>query len=121
MNRELLQQAVEVLENADYVVDMGDSYFSLDPSETTNLILALRQELAKPEQEPVEYDGPALYKAKAEREHPLDKKADNARELGLDYEPLGTETDNARDIRQGNMYNNQQNICTSPERKICTY
>lgn len=29
----------------------------------------------------------ALYKTLAQPEHPLDKKADNARELGLDYEP----------------------------------
>ena len=38
----------------------------------------------------------------AQAEHPLDKKADNARELGLDYEP--------------DMSTNQQNVNTSEER-----
>ena len=40
--------------------------------------------------------------SKAQPEHPLDKKADNARDLGLDYEP--------------DMSTNQQNVNTSEER-----
>ena len=43
-----------------------------------------------------------LYAAPLKPEHPLDKKADNARKLGLDYEP--------------DMSTNQQNVNTSEER-----
>ena len=44
----------------------------------------------------------ALRQALAQPDNPLDKKADNARELGLDYEP--------------DLYTNQQNVNTSEER-----
>jgi hypothetical protein len=60
--------------------------------------LAAARELR--EMEPVD---PNIFgEALAQPEHPLDKKADNARELGLDYEP--------------DVYTNQQNVNTFEER-----
>jgi hypothetical protein len=74
MNRELLQQALDaILHLCSHTrANQGYNAFLVDKS-----IEALEAELAS---------------------QALDKKADNARELGLDYEPPGTETDNADDI-----------------------
>jgi hypothetical protein len=63
MNRELLQQALDKFEKL-WEIGIDVEY----KVELLPEIRALREELAKPEQA-------------------LDKKADNARELGLDYEP----------------------------------
>ena len=86
MSRELLQQALDALEFP------HDSEWS----NKAKAIEALRQALAQPE-----FDTPESHIVKwsipvdpnnfgeplAQAEHPLDKKATNARELGLDYEP----------------------------------
>ena len=85
------------------------------------VIHKLRQALAQPEQEldyPPECTTPELEVAYAagwwkalevqrNKQQALDKKADNARELGLDYEP--------------DMFTNQQNVNMSEERvhKMC--
>jgi len=93
MNRELLQKALDIIKKSRS--GYGDDYHSEDER---NVMEALKAELAKPEQD---WD---LLKATQDslREHMskvkeletklitqtiLDKKADNARELGLDYEP----------------------------------
>jgi hypothetical protein len=51
-----------------------------------------------------------------EPEHPLDKKADNARELGLDYEPDHGFDRTASHMAGEYVSTNQQNINTSEER-----
>jgi|GEM_PF-4699873 len=93
MSKELLQQALNVIKKSRS--GYGDNYHT---EEERTVIEALEAELAKPEQD---WD---LLKATQEslRKHmlkikeletelakqvALDKKADNARELGLDYEP----------------------------------
>ena len=48
--------------------------------------------------------------------HPLDKKADNARELGLDYEPDNGFDRTASHMTGEYMSTNQQNVNTSEER-----
>ncbi len=101
----------------DYIKKLEDDYRKqLDELSQRNY--ELRRALAQPEQDLVmsgccaecgvkASDGYALYCVNctdlfAQPEHPLDKKADNARELGLDYEP--------------DMSTNQQNVNTSEER-----
>ena len=64
MNRDLMQQALKLL--VSYREYTGDHRIA---NKCGEVIAAIETELAKPE-------------------HPLDKKADNARELGLDYEPV---------------------------------
>jgi hypothetical protein len=49
-------------------------------------------------------------------EHPLDKKADNARELGLDYEPDHGFDRTASHMAGEYVSTNQQNVNTSEER-----
>ena len=111
MSREIMQQALEFCQYA--WRDISMTQYAFDELEKT--IAALKAELAKPEQPDLrkaaemalesleELDGldtetecvtiyvtdeiEALRQALAQPEHPLDKKADNARELGLDYEP----------------------------------
>ena len=58
MSRQIMQQALDALKN----------YHKSDDDRLAVAMDILHQALAQPE-------------------HPLDKKADNARELGLDYEP----------------------------------
>ena len=64
MNRELIGKAAALL--LSYREFTGDHRIA---NKCGEVIAAIETELAKPE-------------------HPLDKKADNARELGLDYEPV---------------------------------
>ena len=111
LSRELLQQALDALNTCDWDYDYDEeSYKTFDENLVNSAAAAIEAELAKPEQNThckycggigcVVCDGRCLPKPK----HPLDKKAENARELGLDYEPLGNETDNASDIGRGDMY-----------------
>jgi len=70
MNRELLQQCLDMINAA---IKSGD--WKVDGAcDPDSLIRRLEAELAKPEQD--------------KTQQALDKKADNARELGLDYEPV---------------------------------
>jgi len=79
-DRELMQQALEALE------EPREHIFRHRRLEA---ITALRERLAQPEQKPffTEANGfPQTFVLKPEQS-PLDRMAENARELGLDYEP----------------------------------
>jgi hypothetical protein len=89
MSREAMKLALEYLEESDNYLG------SLDHSKP---IAALREALAQPE-EKYTYGTPLLDAMKPDfwegyvpepdkRQQALDKKAENARELGLDYEPV---------------------------------
>jgi hypothetical protein len=88
-------------------------------------IPALRQALAQlefdtPESHVVKWSIPVdpnnFGEALAQPEHPLDKKADNARELGLDYEPDHGFDRTASHMAGEYVSTNQQNVNTSEER-----
>ena len=67
--RKAAEMALDALLTCDVDYDYDENpYNTFDAEDVSEAIDALRQALAQPE-------------------HPLDKKADNARELGLDYEP----------------------------------
>ena len=109
MSREAMKLALEALENAEY----GDH----DKKELNKAIIALREELARQEStawvtagphtvplvtqpaKPDFWEGyvpepvkPATEESSAtQAQQALDKKAENARELGLDYEPAQQE------------------------------
>ena len=116
MSREIMQQALDALVNArdivwnEYKNDWRhglptrlSQIFAMekDCKDHDKAIAALEAELAKPEQEldyPPECTTPEMEVAYAagwwkalevqrNKQQALDKKADNARELGLDYEP----------------------------------
>ena len=89
-DRELMQQALEALNRSDY----------LGWQLNIPIIKALRERLAQPEQtasmdeykrlqELVTSQGIRLMEYESEQS-PLDRMAENARELGLDYEPVNT-------------------------------
>ena len=87
MNRELIGKAVALL--VSYREYTGDCRIANVCGE---IVEALKSELAKPEQSKysdIVSDGgfDPRNKFDAQPEHPLDKKATNARDLGLDYEP----------------------------------
>ena len=98
--RKAAEMVLEALEKADFIVDMADAHYGIEPEDRLLLIETLRQALARPEQEldyPPECTTPELEVAYAagwwkalevqrNKQQALDKKADNARELGLDYE-----------------------------------
>jgi len=92
MNRELLQKALDIIKKSRS--GYGDDYHSEDER---NVIAALEAELAKPEQdwdllaktqESLREHMARIKELEAElaKQKALDKKAENARELGLDYE-----------------------------------
>ena len=105
MNRELIGKAAALL--LSYREFTGDHRIA---NKCGEVIAAIETELAKPEQTDLRKAAEmalewieaqpdprmitagsicnALRQALAQPEHPLDKKADNARELGLDYEPV---------------------------------
>lgn len=65
-NREAMQMALDALENADYIIDMADAHYAIEPDDREKLITALRQALAQGEQGCAECgvkasDGYALY------------------------------------------------------------
>jgi len=75
MNRELLQQALDVLKSEYSTHGFNIGHLTEVTPDTVTLIEdSLNGLLAKPEQD--------------KTQQALDKKADNARELGLDYEPV---------------------------------
>ena len=76
MNKEAMKLALEALEG------MYIQGFTQDDSPINNAIIALREALAKPDF----WEGYVPEPDK--RQQALDKKAENARELGLDYEPV---------------------------------
>jgi hypothetical protein len=107
MNRDVLQKIIRIIK-------LLRTHDNDQEAEKFEMVSALEAELAKPDQPDLrkavemavplligyrEYSGDhrianrcgevleALRQALAQPEHPLDKKADNARELGLDYEP----------------------------------
>ena len=86
--RKAMKMALEALENADYIIDMADAHYAIEPDDREKLITALRQALAQPEPKPTLFFGRAVYFADPKTGELLDKKADNARELGLDYESV---------------------------------
>ncbi len=90
MNRELLQQALDALKNGRNV-RQGMGSIKLQISFENEAIAKLEQELAKPQNEfHPDWDTLQPYHeriAELEAQLALDKKADNARELGLNYEP----------------------------------
>lgn len=53
--RKAAEMALEALENADYIIDMADAHYSIEPDDREKLITALRQALAQSEQEPFGY------------------------------------------------------------------
>ena len=142
MNREILQQALDALKNGINVrQSMGST--KLQISFENEAIAALERELAKTDKplrlSPVYEYGhiheasqpehnhfsdamsvfEALRQALAQPEHPLDKKADNARELGLDYEPDVPLTDEGKTEQEPFAWVNEHNTViirdTSPE------
>jgi hypothetical protein len=93
LDRELLQQALALIQ------DVRDQWEcdAIDCKKENNIIAAIEAELAKPEQEkhtdivferglPTPKQIPQMPKVLSPKQEALDKKADNARELGLDYE-----------------------------------
>jgi hypothetical protein len=96
MSREIMQQCLDLITALDkdgVVYELG---LILELRNALGIPdkLKMKAELAKPEQNAGKCGcGANLYIdengkpcSKAQPEHPLDKKADNARELGLDYE-----------------------------------
>ena len=95
--RKAAEMALDALLTCDVDYDYDENpYNTFDAEDVSEAIDALRQALAQPE-----FDTPESHIVKwsipvdpnnfgeplAQPEHPLDKKATNARELGLDYEP----------------------------------
>jgi hypothetical protein len=106
MSREIMQQALTVLKAWDALIKY--QYGGSSEAMTAMQIVAWRTVDTIEE----------LETALAQPEHPLDKKADNARELGLDYE---TERDHGFDRTASHMageyvFTNQQNVNTFEER-----
>ena len=109
MSKAVMQVALDALKNGRNV-RQGMGSTKLQISFENAAIAALEQELAKPEQEldyPPECTTPEMkiaysagwFKAlevQRNKQQALDKKADNARELGLDYEPYVSLTDEGK-------------------------
>ena len=91
MNRELLQQALDALKNGRNV-RQGMGSIKLQISFENEAIAKLEQELAKPQNEfNPDWNQIKPYHdriAELEAQLALEKKANNARELGLGYEPV---------------------------------
>ena len=115
---------------ADMALDALKNYHKSDDDRLAVAMDILHQALAKPEQEldyPPECTTPELEVAYAagwwkalevqrNKQQALDKKADNARELGLDYEPEHGFDRTASHMAGEYMYTKQQNVNTSEER-----
>ena len=58
-DKQVMQMALEALENADFIVDMAEAHYGIEPEDRLQLIEALRQALAQPEQmsEPIYLSG----------------------------------------------------------------
>jgi hypothetical protein len=92
MNRDVLQKIIRIIK-------LLRTHDNDQEAEKFEMVSALEAELAKPEIDyPPECTMPEMELAYAagwwkalevqrNKQHPLDKKADNARDLGLDYEP----------------------------------
>lgn len=83
-DRELLEQALEALE-----IEQGaHAYLQLGKAEhIEEAITALRERLAQPEQQATRSDYRDWDYQDQLEQSPLDRMAENAREMGLDYEP----------------------------------
>ena len=95
--RKAAELALDALLTCDVDYDYDENpYNTFDAEDVSEAIDALRQALAQPEfdtpeshivQWSIPVDPNNFGEALAQPEHPLDRKATNARELGLDYEP----------------------------------
>lgn len=92
-NRKIMQQALDMLVEPHPHIRTSFTDSIKYREKINQVIEALRQALAQPEQDnncnPSDLCAGCrcAYSRLAQPEHPLDKKADNARELKLDYEP----------------------------------
>ena len=80
MSKEAMKLALEALEYIEH------NYMSL-PAPAEKAITALREALAEPQEKYI-YGTPLLDAMTGKANEALDRMAENARELGLDYEPV---------------------------------
>jgi len=94
-DRELMQQALEALDNISALMRDPEDMMIADVDIVLEAATALRERLAQPEQT-VPSDHSNSHQPEQWEQfypdmgNPLDRMAENARELGLDYEPVNT-------------------------------